>query len=146
MRMLLQPTLPDPDNRPSHGPQFPANLSVPALVPLYLFDPEFPSGFWYNPAVWTPVPEAPVHENSDFLFRENEVRFPGKGLVPPPSGDVVVLEQFYQGKLGALVSLSPDFGHDVRALFAVPDISHSTTFALDPSRASQNPCIISSGS
>jgi len=52
------------------------------------------------------VPETPIHKHRDLRFAKNEIWFAENLLIPPPTGDAMLAEQFHQSQLGVLVAMS----------------------------------------
>jgi hypothetical protein len=56
---------PDSDHIPAHGSETSVGIRVPRAVRLYLLSPKFGITLGPRGVLWTPVPKAAVHENSD---------------------------------------------------------------------------------
>src|SRR5690606_13552376 len=66
-------------------------------------------------AVWTSVPEAPIHEERNPLTWPREIGSPGKVKVPAPAGKPFTAQDRYHSKFGRRISFTPYRTHDPRA-------------------------------
>ncbi len=62
------------------------------------------------------VPETPVHENREFNFLKNEIRFAEDFLIPTPAGDLVLPEKCCERDFCVLVPASANQTHYFRTL------------------------------
>ena len=124
LRRFLEGVLPDADDFPS----LPAELAIDALIAghvgLAFAVPEGAVGFGAGVALGAAVPEASVDEDGDFLLGEGKVGLSGQWKMPPPAGDLVLLQQGQQRVLRLFVAFAPNKGHDFGALSFGPDVSH----------------------
>jgi len=70
------------------------------------------------------MPEAPVHENSDSLLRENEVGITEELFVAPPAFDAVGAKQRNHSQLRVLVPAGANPRHDGAAFRRVENVRH----------------------
>ncbi len=69
------------------------------------------------------MPEAPVHENSDALFRKNKIRFAEYLPVSAPANDACLLEEPNESKFGSAIATAANARHDRRAFCRVENVS-----------------------
>lgn len=93
-------------------------------VPLTLFLPILPMVDRASISAVVPMPEATVHEYSDFLLRKYKIRVAFYRVIPPPAFDSVLLKYFNQSQFGRLVLFGLDPPHNIRPLSYIKNVCH----------------------
>ena len=117
--------LPNPKHPPALRPQRCIHQAVAVDVAVDFVVPERGVAFRAGAVLGASMPEAAVHEYSDFLFPEYEVRFSEQGLFPAPAGDSVQPKKRDQHEFGGLVAVGADARHDLGALGFRKDVCHA---------------------
>lgn len=124
--------LPHPQHAPASRPQGAAHQPVPLHVGSELITPELPMVDRQARVLRAAVPKAPIHEQDDTLFAEDEIGPAENHRMPPPAGDAVSAEQFCHRQFGGLVPAPANARHDLRALGGGEYISHGDRRRISP--------------
>jgi hypothetical protein len=112
-RLFGQVVFPNSQDVPAVFSEGACDKPIPCHVGRQFLFPEWPVVHWQVGMPWASMPEAAVNENNDALPAKGEVRFSKMLLSTTPAGDVMGPEKFCKGKLGVLVAMSANTGHDL---------------------------------
>jgi hypothetical protein len=80
---------PNTQHTPTRPPQCPRHEQITFFIRRKFAPPERAVTFWLSGVFGATVPETTVHENGEFEFAENEIRFAKDFLIPSPAGDFI---------------------------------------------------------
>jgi hypothetical protein len=103
---------------------------VTCLVAGKFFAPESTIVDRFCGVLWTAVPEAAIHEQSDTMPEENEIRTAEQANVATPAGDAVSAKQRDHRKLSGFVAATTHARHDFRPLCFRENVGHSAYHSL----------------
>lgn len=119
---LFQFAFPNPQYHPTSRFKHSGYFLVVFYIPFPLLLPVFLMfGGTSVPAVMS-MPEATVNKHGYFLFGERKIRVSFYGVIAPPPGDPILLENLYQPKFGGLILFRLNAPHNVRSFFFVKNI------------------------
>jgi hypothetical protein len=107
----FQSVLPNANNYPSLFPKYQIGLLISRHVALNFTEPIRPVVLGHAQVLWTSMPETPVHEDSNALLFENEIRFAVQILIPSPSFDSVFPKDLDESDLSGFIAFASNGRH-----------------------------------
>jgi hypothetical protein len=124
LSILLQLVLPNANDVPPRSAQLPIDQQISFPVALNFGSPKSPVRFGLHITLGAAMPKTSIHEDSHFLLQKDEVGYANNRVVPPPTSNLVGSKQFYHRKFRALVSATPNLGHDLGSFGFGDGVSH----------------------
>jgi hypothetical protein len=124
LALLRQVVFPNAQDAPTDAAESSSDRSVTGAITNDFRVPIPPIRGWATIASWAPVPEAPVNEDGQTLFAEDEIGLAGQVDMPPPACDAGKPEDRQEPQLGVRVPLRAYSRHNLATLGLCEDVRH----------------------
>lgn len=124
-KTVLQSVLPHLEDFPSFSPEQTPGFTVAFHIPGDLGIPIFPVAGGHAAVLFAAVPEAPIDEYGDSLFRKYKIRPSGNRSVTAPAFDPGGAKKANENEFRRFVSARTNCRHDAGTLGLVESIGHA---------------------